>query len=314
MADLHSMLSCSPAASRTSATSRSAPADGSSTRCPLWDIASPAEPDASLLAFLRTTDRTWSGRRCTARAVRTARFARCSSSPASRSSARGRTPRGSPGRSPPRRHSSRAPASRPPPPSRCRRRSSASSAPTACSRRDRGLGSALVVKPAQGGSAQGVTIVEDVAELPRALVDAFTYADDALIEQRIVGTEIAVGVIDAATDRRRCRPSRSCRAAGSTASRRGTTPARRGSTPARVITRGGAAAARRAARPPLDGAAPPLPRRPDRRRGRRRGSSSRTSCRGSPRRRMIHRPSRRRGMIADGCTRRLLKRRSATDA
>jgi D-alanine-D-alanine ligase len=54
----------------------------------------------------------------------------------------------------------------------------------------------LVVKPAQGGSAQGVTIVEDAAGLPRAMVDAYTYSDVAIIEQRISGTEIAVGVID----------------------------------------------------------------------------------------------------------------------
>ena len=54
----------------------------------------------------------------------------------------------------------------------------------------------VVVKPAQGGSAQGVSIVTDVAELPRAMVDAFTYCDVALIEKQVVGTEIAVGVID----------------------------------------------------------------------------------------------------------------------
>jgi D-alanine-D-alanine ligase len=54
----------------------------------------------------------------------------------------------------------------------------------------------LVVKPAQGGSAQGVTIVEDAAGLPRAMVDAYTYNDVAIIEQRITGTEIAVGIID----------------------------------------------------------------------------------------------------------------------
>ena len=54
----------------------------------------------------------------------------------------------------------------------------------------------LVVKPAQGGSAQGVTIVDDGAGLPRAMVDAYTYSDVAIIEQRISGTEIAVGIID----------------------------------------------------------------------------------------------------------------------
>jgi D-alanine-D-alanine ligase len=54
----------------------------------------------------------------------------------------------------------------------------------------------LVVKPAQGGSAQGVTLVDDRNDLPRAMVDAYTYCDVALVEQRIIGTEIAVGIID----------------------------------------------------------------------------------------------------------------------
>ena len=54
----------------------------------------------------------------------------------------------------------------------------------------------LVVKPAQGGSAQGVTIVDDRSLLPRAMVDAYTYWDVALIEQKIAGTEISIGIID----------------------------------------------------------------------------------------------------------------------
>jgi D-alanine-D-alanine ligase len=54
----------------------------------------------------------------------------------------------------------------------------------------------LVVKPAQGGSAQGVTIVTDHSAMPRAMVEAYTYWDVALVEQQITGTEIAVGVID----------------------------------------------------------------------------------------------------------------------
>jgi D-alanine-D-alanine ligase len=54
----------------------------------------------------------------------------------------------------------------------------------------------VVVKPAQGGSAQGVSIVDSVEELPRAMVNAYTYSDVALIEQKIVGTEIAVSIID----------------------------------------------------------------------------------------------------------------------
>jgi len=58
------------------------------------------------------------------------------------------------------------------------------------------LSGPLVVKPAQGGSAQGVTLVADDAGLPRAMVDAYTYGDVALVEQRITGTEIAVSIID----------------------------------------------------------------------------------------------------------------------
>lgn len=54
----------------------------------------------------------------------------------------------------------------------------------------------VVVKPARGGSAQGVTVVDDVDGLPRAMVDAYTYCDDVIVEQKITGTEIAVGVID----------------------------------------------------------------------------------------------------------------------
>ncbi len=58
------------------------------------------------------------------------------------------------------------------------------------------LGIPLVVKPAQGGSAQGVTIVEAATGLPRAMVDAYTYADVALVEAKVTGTELAVAVID----------------------------------------------------------------------------------------------------------------------
>jgi len=54
----------------------------------------------------------------------------------------------------------------------------------------------VVVKPAQAGSAQGVTIVDTFDELPRAMVNAYTYCDVALIEEKIVGTEIAVSIID----------------------------------------------------------------------------------------------------------------------
>jgi D-alanine-D-alanine ligase len=54
----------------------------------------------------------------------------------------------------------------------------------------------VVVKPAQGGSAQGVTIVTATDDLPRAMVDAYSYHDVAVVDSAVIGTEIAVGVID----------------------------------------------------------------------------------------------------------------------
>ncbi|WP_431219574.1 D-alanine--D-alanine ligase family protein [Leifsonia xyli] len=60
----------------------------------------------------------------------------------------------------------------------------------------KGLDLPLVVKPAQGGSAQGVTIVGTTEELPRAMVDAYTYSDVALIERKVEGVEVSVAVVD----------------------------------------------------------------------------------------------------------------------
>ena len=55
----------------------------------------------------------------------------------------------------------------------------------------------LVVKPAQGGSAQGVGIVDDpVTALAGAMVNAYRYGDVALVERKVNGTEISVCVID----------------------------------------------------------------------------------------------------------------------
>lgn len=58
------------------------------------------------------------------------------------------------------------------------------------------LGEHLVVKPAQGGSAQGVSIVTRAADLPRAMVEAFTYAEEALVETFIAGTEVGVTLLN----------------------------------------------------------------------------------------------------------------------
>lgn len=58
------------------------------------------------------------------------------------------------------------------------------------------LGLPLAVKPDDGGSALGVTIVREASELPAAMVACFAYSDYALIEQAVDGTEVAVSVID----------------------------------------------------------------------------------------------------------------------
>lgn len=58
------------------------------------------------------------------------------------------------------------------------------------------LGLPLVIKPAKGGSALGVTVVHEVGSLPRAMVDAYAYGDTAIIEQAVRGLEVAVSVVD----------------------------------------------------------------------------------------------------------------------
>ena len=58
------------------------------------------------------------------------------------------------------------------------------------------LGLPLYVKPSRGGSALGAGPVRSAAELPAALLSCFAYGDTALVERLVVGTEVAVGVID----------------------------------------------------------------------------------------------------------------------
>lgn len=58
------------------------------------------------------------------------------------------------------------------------------------------IGLPLIIKPNRGGSALGVTVVRDAAELPAAMVGAFAYGEVVLIQRYITGTEIAIGVFD----------------------------------------------------------------------------------------------------------------------
>ena len=57
------------------------------------------------------------------------------------------------------------------------------------------LGTNVVVKPARQGSALGISLVNDVQGLQKAVSKAFSYDDQLLIEQRINGREMTVGIL-----------------------------------------------------------------------------------------------------------------------
>jgi D-alanine-D-alanine ligase len=58
------------------------------------------------------------------------------------------------------------------------------------------LGFPLVVKPAGQGSALGVRFAASRADVPEALVAAFSYDDRVLLERHIEGRELAVSLLD----------------------------------------------------------------------------------------------------------------------
>ena len=61
------------------------------------------------------------------------------------------------------------------------------------------VGLPAIVKPVRSGSSLGATVVRDASEVPSALVSAFAYADVALVERFIEGTEVAIAVLDDGT-------------------------------------------------------------------------------------------------------------------
>jgi D-alanine-D-alanine ligase len=61
------------------------------------------------------------------------------------------------------------------------------------------LGHHVVVKPACQGSAVGVTLIDNANQLHAGVELAFQFDSKLLIEQRIIGKEITVGVIDTDT-------------------------------------------------------------------------------------------------------------------
>ncbi len=58
------------------------------------------------------------------------------------------------------------------------------------------IGFPMMVKPSRSGSALGCSKVNQAAELPAAMVGAYSYGKVAVVESFIAGTELAVAVVD----------------------------------------------------------------------------------------------------------------------
>jgi D-alanine-D-alanine ligase len=58
------------------------------------------------------------------------------------------------------------------------------------------LGLPLMVKPASGGSSLGVQKIARVEDLPAAMVSAFAYGDEVMVERFVEGVELALSVVD----------------------------------------------------------------------------------------------------------------------
>ncbi len=58
------------------------------------------------------------------------------------------------------------------------------------------FGSMVVVKPSRQGSALGVRFPNTTSELEAALAEAFRYDERVLVEERVAGREITVGIIE----------------------------------------------------------------------------------------------------------------------
>jgi D-alanine-D-alanine ligase len=59
------------------------------------------------------------------------------------------------------------------------------------------VGLPLVVKPSRAGSAMGMSFVDREQDLTQAVMNALSFSDAAVIERRIEGTEVAVGIVGA---------------------------------------------------------------------------------------------------------------------
>lgn len=61
---------------------------------------------------------------------------------------------------------------------------------------DYGMGFPVIVKPCCGGSSVGVCIANNQTEYQAALVEAFSYENEVVVEQFITGREFSVAVVD----------------------------------------------------------------------------------------------------------------------
>jgi len=58
------------------------------------------------------------------------------------------------------------------------------------------VGLPAVLKPSRAGSAMGLSFVERETDLPSAVMSGLSFSDAVVIERRIVGTEVAVGLVE----------------------------------------------------------------------------------------------------------------------
>ena len=58
------------------------------------------------------------------------------------------------------------------------------------------LGYPLVVKPARGGSALGVSFAASRNDVPQAIISAFSYDNRVLLERHVNGRELSVGMLE----------------------------------------------------------------------------------------------------------------------
>lgn len=67
--------------------------------------------------------------------------------------------------------------------------------PDAVARAAQGIGYPLVVKPVRQGSSFGISMVDRPDQLPAAIVESLRYDDRVMVEERLSGTELTVGVV-----------------------------------------------------------------------------------------------------------------------